>query len=308
MRDNAMMDSLDYLNKLKSHLRLDSGTEDGLIQEIQDHIVDKSLELKDTGFSEEEAAETAVQSLGSYKLIARQIYEVYSQGSWRTALFAALPHFLIAALFALRWWYYLGWLLALLLAVVITVIYGWWRGKPAWLFPWLGYMLSPVVMAGVLLIYLPANWVWFAALVYVPLAVLILISITRQTLKRDWLFISLMLLPIPIVLGWAIVLSAEISLFGYELIPEFAPWIALSFAILALTVTIFIRAKQRWLKTGALLTPEILILIIVATASKNVINFWGWLLLVLVGLMLLLIPALLERRIRGKRAEQFETL
>src|SRR4030042_1474619 len=80
-------------------------------------------------------------------------YDVYSQGSWRQAFFAALPHLLVAALFAMRCWKNTFWLIGMLIAIAGSVIYGWCRGKPAWLFPWLGYCLIPVMAGGILLIY-----------------------------------------------------------------------------------------------------------------------------------------------------------
>ena len=98
-----------YFNSLKNHLRLDPTTESDLMRELHAHIEDESHELEESGLSEQEAIETATQFLGSPRVIAKQMYEVHSQGSWRQALFAALPHFLIAALFALHWWQSLVW-------------------------------------------------------------------------------------------------------------------------------------------------------------------------------------------------------
>ena len=297
MVNRTMTTKLNYLNSLKGYLRLDSTIENDVVRELHAHLEDKSQELREFGLSEEEATETAVQFLGSPRLVAQQMYEVYSQGSWRQTFFAALPHFLIASLFALHCWQSTIWLLAILVAVISAVIYGWCHGKPAWLFPWLGYCLIPVVAVGTLLIYLPGGWVWLAATAYVPLALFVLVSVTKQTIKQDWLFASLMLLPIPIVLSWILALGIGDRFLWYEHLYEAAPWIALSFAVLAITVATFIRIRQRWAKAGALLTPEIIVLVIVASAGKNAISFWGWLLLILLSLFLLLGPALLERKI-----------
>jgi len=293
-----MTAKLNYLDSLKNCLRLDPTVESGLIRELHAHLEDKSQELRESGFSEEEATEAAAQFLGSPQLVAQQMYEVYSQGSWRQALFAALPHFLIALLFALYCWQSTTWLVAILFIATCVVIYGWCHGKPAWLFPWLGYCLIPIVVAGILLIYLPGGWAWFAALAYAPLALFVLVLVTKLTIKRDWLFASLMLLPVPVVLGWMLALGIGDRYLGYERLYEAAPWIALSFAVLTVTVATFIRIRQRWAKAGALLTPEILVLVILALASQNAISFWGWLFLTLLSLVLLLSPALIERKIR----------
>ena len=293
-----MTAKLSYLDNLKDYLRVDPATESDVVRELDAHLEDKSQELRESGFSEEEATEAAVQFLGSPQLVARQMYEVYSQGNWRQALFAALPHFLIASLFALHCWHSTTWLLAILVAVISVVIYGWCHGKPAWLFPWLGYCLIPVLAVGTLLIFLPGGWAWLATAAYVPLALLVLVSVTKQTVKRDWLFASLMLLPIPIVLSWILALGIKDGLLRYEHVYDTSPWIALSFAVLAVTAATFIRIRQRWAKAGALLIPQILLLLIVASSGKYAVSFWAWLLLILLSLFLLVGPALLERKIR----------
>jgi len=288
----------DQLNIFKDHLRLDCTTENNVLRELNAHIEDKSRELVEAGLSEDEATETAARLFGSHRLISKQIYEVYSQGSWRQAFFAALPHLLIALLFALHCWNSTIWLLATILTVAIVVIYGWCHGRPTWLFPWLGYCLIPVVIAGILLIYVPGRWAWLAGIVYIPVALFIVISLTKNTMKQDWLFTSLTLLPIPIVLGWMLVIGLGDRFLWYERLHYVAPWIALSFAVLAITVATFIRVRQRWVKTGTLLTLEILVLMIVALAVKSAVSFWGWLFLMLLSLILILGPALLERKIR----------
>ncbi len=292
-----------YTDKFKSHLRLDTTVESDVVREIRSHLEDKRLELIESGISERQAAAMATRVMGSPELVARQIYEVYSQGSWLQAIFAALPHLLVAAFFALHWWQNTWWLLGILIAVVSTVFYGWFHGKPAWLFPWLGYCLLPVMAVGILLIYLPGGWAWLAASAYIPLALLIIFSVTRKITKKDWVFASLMLLPIPIMLGWIVALwlltlGREYGFLSHEQLYEFAPLIALSFAVLALTVAAFIRVRQRWLKVGVLLTLEILVLVIMALSGKSSINLGGWLALGLLALILLLGPALLERKIR----------
>jgi len=293
-----MPTKLKYIDGLKHDLRLDATIEANVVRELNAHLEDKSHELIESGLSEKEANATALKLLGSPRIVSKQMYEVYSQGSWRQAIFAALPHLLVAALFAMHCWKNTFWLIGLLVAIAGSVIYGWSRGKPTWLFPWLGYCLIPVMAVGILLIYLPGSWTWFAATAYIPLALLVIFAITKQTIKKDWLFASLMLLPIPIVLGWMLALELEDKAIWNAQLYEFAPLIALSFAVLALTVAAFIRIRQRWAKVGALLTLEILIIVIVGLGGNSTIGFGGWLILVLLALLLLLGPALLERRMR----------
>ena len=214
-----------YLDSVRDNLRLDLSVEREVMSELETHIEDELQELKETGLSEEEAANTCVRLLGSAKLVTRQIYETHSQGTWRQALLASMPHLLFGLIFALNWWHGISWLLIMLSLVLSTAIYGWWHGKPAWLFPWMGYSLLPVVTAGIFLLYLPLRWSWVAILVYIPLALWLLYSVTVQTIKRDWLYSSLMLLPVPVIIGWFIAVGLEKRFpeFSLERLYDLAP-------------------------------------------------------------------------------------
>ena len=291
-----------YLNVFKDSLRLDPSAEGEAIHELETHIEDRLSELEADGLSEEEAISTCERLLGSAKLVARLIYEVHSQGSWRQALVASMPHLLFGLLFALNWWRGIGWLLGILALILGMAVYGWWRGKPAWFFPWLGYCLLPVMVAGLLLLYLPKGFSWLAILFYVPLALWLVYSIT-QTMRRDWLYSSLMLLPLPTIIGWFLVVEPVNTLPGYWLdrINNLAPWIGLSFFAFAVAVAMFIRLRQRWLKVVVLLIAGLLTLTLVACYA------WGWLglpaFLTLIVVMggVFLAPALLERKIRHSK-------
>jgi hypothetical protein len=302
-RLTAMPAKSNYTDYLKDRMRLDSATESDVVREINTHIEDKKHELIESGLSERQATAATNRLMGSPELVARQIYEVYSQGTWVQASFAALPHLLVAAFFALHWWQNTLWLLGILIATIGTALYGWFHGKPAWLFPWLGYCLMPVIAVGILLIYLPGSWAWLAASAYIPLALIIIFSVTKKITRKDWVFASLMLLPVPIMFGWILVLwmlalEHQNGFLSHEQLYEFAPLIALSFAVLALTVTMFIRVRQRWLKVGVLLTLEIFVLIIMAVGGRSLIHVGGWLGLILLAVILVLGPALMERRAR----------
>lgn len=288
-----------YLDGVRARLRLGSSAKRGVIREIYTHLQDRVEELRERGLSEDEAGEAATRFLGSPELVCHEIYQVYSQGSWRQALLAALPHSLFAMLFALHWWQNIAWLSILLASILGVTAYGWRRGKPDWLFPWLGYSLVPVIIAGAFLLYLPTGWSWLAIIAYLPLALWLLFSIARQTIERDWLYGSLMLLPIPIMAIWVLALEWETGFLTSPRLPllDAAPWIALSFLTLAIAAATFVRLRQRWLKTGALLTAEILLLIMAALLSKSGLGFVGWLILASLSLGLLLSPALLERRL-----------
>jgi hypothetical protein len=289
-----------YLDSVKENLRLERSVESEVIHELETHIEDELQELKQAGMSEEEAANTCLTLLGSAKSVARQIYEAHSQGSWTQALMAAMPHVLFGLLFFVNWWQGIGWLLGMLVLVLSMAVYGWWRGKPAWLFPWLGYSLLPVVAAGLLLLYLPAAWSWVAIIVYLPLALWLLYSIAAKTIKRDWLYTSLMMLPVPAIIGWFIAVEPVNKLPAHWLqsIEDFAPWIGLTFLAFALTVATFIRLRKRWLKISVLVLSGLLTLTIVAYYTEGRLSLPALLVLVVVMLLLLLSPALVERTLK----------
>lgn len=289
-----------YLSSIRDNLRLDPLSEREVINELETHIEDELQELKEAGLSEEEAANTCVRLLGSAKLVARQIYEAHSQGTWQQALLASMPHLLFGLIFALNWWRGGSWLLIMLVLILGTVVYGWWRGKPSWLFSWLGYSLVPVAVAGLLLLYLPRGWSWLAILLYIPLASWLLYSITVQTTKRDWIYSSLMLLPVPIIISWfiAVGLEGRFPEFSIERLYDYAPPIGLSFLVLAATVATFIRLRKRWLRVAILIISGLITLTLVAGYAWSRLGLPTFSVLVLLMLSIFLIPALLEPKIR----------
>lgn len=286
-----------YLESVRANLKLDPSLKSEVIQELQTHIEEELEELKKAGLSEEEAANTCLKLLGSAKLVARQIYEAHSQGSWSQTLLAAMPHLLFGLLFAVNWWRGIGWLLVLLALVLSVVVYGWWRGKPAWVFPWLGYTLVPVVGAGILLLYLPRGWSWLAIVIYLPLALWLLYAIAAKTMKGEWLYTSLMLLPVPIMVGWFIAIE-PISKFPepwLQRLEDFAPWIGLSFLTLALTVATFFRLRKRWLRISLLVVSGLLTLTMITYYTEGRLSLLALLILIVVMLLLLSSPALVAR-------------
>lgn len=294
-----------YLDSIRDDLRLDPSAKGEIISELETHIEDRFQELKETGLSEEEAAKTCLSLLGSAKLVARQIYEAHSQGTWKQTLLASMPHLLFGLTFALNWWQGISWLLIMLALILVTAIYGWWHGKPAWLFPWLGYSLLPVVVAGLSLLYLPEGWYWLAVLLYIPLTLWLIYSVTVQTIKRDWLYSSLMLFPVPVIIGWLIVLAQEGEFLELSLarLHDLAPWIGLSFLALAATVVAFIRLRQRWLKVTVLFVSGLLTLTIVVYYADGRLSLPVFLALILAMFGLFLTPALLERRLRHTKQQ-----
>ena len=303
-----------YLENINSNLELGSSSKKEVLHELYTHFEERIEELKEAGFSEEEAAKTTAENFGSAKTVAGELNQVHSRSNWLQAIVAALPYLLLALLFALHQWHNIPWLLAILISIIGVVVYGWQHNKPAWFFTWLSYALIPLlVVAFILLILLgqalsvlPANdldhswWVWIAALVYFPFFLWLLIPIAIQTLKRDWLFVSLMALPIPALAGWFLAVQQGGSLLGYsQHLYKLEPWIALSLVALAGMVILFALFVQRSLKAGVLLIAGLVILIACSTAGN--INLPNLTVLTLVTITLLIGPALL-----GHKMEQRE--
>ncbi len=292
-----------YLDDVRAHLRLDLSEEREVIDELRGHIEDKLEELRAAGLSEEEAAKRCVALLGSAKMLARQFYEAHSQYTWKQTLLASMPHLLFGILFALNWWESMGWVLVALLLIVSTVVYGWCHGKPTWLFPWLGYSLLPVVVTGLFFLWLPKGWSWVTVVLYIPLALWLVYSVTVQSIRRDWLYSSLMLLPVPTIIGWLLVVQPEGRFPEYSVaqVSGFAPWIGLSFVALAVAVAMFMRMRQRWLKVAVLFVSGLLTLAMVAYYAEGQLSLAAFLVLFLLMLGLFVTPALLERKVRNRR-------
>ncbi len=288
-----------YLDTVRANLRLGPSDEREVIDELETHIEDRLQELREAGLSEEEASNRCVDLLGSAKLLGRQIYEAHSQYTWRQTLLASMPHMLFGLLFALNWWQSVGWLLVALGLIVSTVVYGWCRGKPTWLFPWLGYSLLPVVIAGLFLLFLPKGWSWVVILLYIPLALWLIYSVYLQTVKRDWLYSSLMLLPVPTIIGWLLAMSpaGKFPEYNVERVHDFAPLIGISFLALALAVAMFMRVRRRWFKVAVLFVSGLLTLTMVAYYADGKLGLVTFLVLILLMLGLFVTPALLERKV-----------
>jgi hypothetical protein len=287
-----------YLQTVRQNLRLDPREEREILREIEAHVEDKCQEMRNTGLSEEEALDKCLRLLGNARIIARQIYEAHNQTTWRHALLAALPHLFLALLFTLNWFVGVNWLLIILGVVVGIAVYGWYHGKPAWLFPWLGYSLLPVVAIGLSLLYLPTGWSWVTLVLYIPLVLWLSSLIAMKFIRRDWLYSTLMLLPVPTFVGWFLASNTpRLTDFRLGFLYENAPWPGLTFLVLAVSVTLFIRLKHRWMRVVALsicgLTTSTVV--ILASNRLGLAAFCG---LTVLMLSFLLVPAFVEHRVR----------
>jgi hypothetical protein len=299
----------EYLHNVKSSLRLEAPDEAEVIRELATHIEDEVKELKGTGLRDDEAVSACIRLLGSAKSVGRKIYEAHSHGTWQQALLTSLPHLLFALLFILNWWRGLTAVLILLIGIMSTAVYGWWHRKSGWLFPWIGYSLLPVIIAGLSLIYLPTGLTWIAFIVYIPLTLWLILRVITQTIKKDWLYLSLMLLPMPAIIGWFVAADwqgnfnaeAEARLY-YD-----APWIGVSFLALAFGVVTFVRIRRRWLKISVLFMSGAIALTFISSYARGRLDFIVLLLLILFLVSIFLVPALLENGVKtGRWGKYFE--
>jgi hypothetical protein len=297
------LDLTQYLENIRSDARLENADETVIMSELEAHIEDRVQELTNSGMSRKRAIKTCLQQMGSTRSIARQIYEAYSQGSWKQVLLASMPHFLFGLLFVLNWWHYPGWISLVLVLILATTVYGWCHGKPTWVFPWLGYTLLPVLIVGLMLLYLPRGWSFLALPIYFLLALWWLVRIITLTIKRDWLLSSLMLLPLPIIIGWVLAISpsGKFSEESLEQLYYYAPWIGLSFMGLALTIATFIRLRQRWLRVSLLVASSLITLSLIVYHSTGNLTNLAFLGLLILMWGVLLIPLLLEKRLKNRK-------
>jgi hypothetical protein len=110
-----------------------------------------------------------------------------------------------------------------------------------------------------------------------------------------------MLLPASAFVGWFMAAGQKSSFPGLKIdfMYNFAPWTGLTFMVLAISGALFIRLRQRWLRITALIISGVMISAVTILASNGLglISFLG---LVLLILSFLLVPAFVERKVRGR--------
>ncbi len=306
----------EYLEEVRCRLRLDPATERQVIGELCTHFEEELAELKLRHLSESQAARVAIEAFGRARVIARLMYEAYSKGSWADAALASMPHLLLAVLFAAHLWRHPVIAPAAFFSIVGITILGWWRGKPGWLYSWVGYALFPLLVGGFFspafvqeaLALLPLPGLWMLLIVAAGFGFfgrVIIGTIVRVT-RRDWILVSLMLVPLPILGSWLYNVERAGGLFQ-DTIPAYYQWdttLALAFSVLAVASAAFIRLRQRRLKIGAIIVFGTIALSMVADNLSGGLGFFGLLALFILMPAFLFAPAALEARIgHGERAE-----
>lgn len=294
--------------QLKSYLRLDPQEEAEVMKELQSHLEDRLAEFRDEGLPEDAALKRAGLYFGQPQTIAQQLYEVHNRGTWRDAALAALPALIFSALFASHMWQ--RWpLVAAIFAVTAGVtLMGWLQGRPFWLFPWVGFCLTPLAIGG----YFAANTLierpWsremtpqalmglIASAAYFPPALAILFAATLRAVRRDWVVASLMLMPIAPFAVWVTAVRANGGLLtpNVEIVEGYDQAMSLVLLALAFTSAVFVRIGKRTWKLGLVMVAPLLTLFIVSYSYDDGVAFWPIAGRALLLLALLLSPALLD--------------
>jgi hypothetical protein len=310
-----------YLSTLARQLRLGSHQEEWeIMQELEGHLEDKVCDLEASGVDRDIALDRAMKDLGSPKTVASRMYAVHSPAVWKDVLLATVPHFLLAALFALHLWSQFFLVALLVIAITLVTWRNWRKGNPSkWSYSWLGYTLAAPALSWLLALIalsyggwtlattgeLPFSAALFLLLIgYVPFSMWIVASVIYRVVRRDWLLASLTSLPFPFLTSWVLFLNWQGGLWGShsERMQESDTARALIFLALAITTAVFLKIGPRLLKIG-LLALSTAILVAVTAASLPVdFSFLAVLLIIMASVAFLLSPAMLESQIYHRKS------
>ena len=308
-----------YLHALARRLHLDPAEKDEIIQELEAHLEDKAAELETQGVDPETAMARAVEEMGAPNAVARGMYEVHSPGVWRDVLLSTIPHFLLAAFFALHLWSHYFLVSLLLVAIAFVTWRNWRAGSPSkWSYSWMGYSLAAPALSWLLSLItlgygawtllttgrLPFNMALFFLLIgYVPFSMWIMANVIFKMVKRDWLLASLTALPFPFLTSWILFLNWQGGLWSEhaERMQDSDTARAFIFVSMAVTTAVFLKVGPRLLRIG-LLTVTTSILVIITSASLPVsLSALAVVLMIVASLAFLLSPAMLESKLDSRR-------
>ena len=303
-----------YLNSLARFLHLDPHRESEILEELQGHIEDKAAEMEAEGLDRETALACAVEEMGAPRSVADRMYAVHSTGVWRDVALAVVPHFLLAALFALHLWSHYFLVSVLLVCIAFVTWRNWRAGHPSqWSYTWMGYTLAAPAISWLLSLItlgyggwtlmttgqLPFNVVLFLLLIgYVPFSMWIVVNVVSRIAKRDWLLVSLTALPFPFLTSWVLFLNWSGGLWSdhAERMQQSDTARAFIFLALAVTTAVFLKVSPRFLRIGLLVLITSILIVITAMSMPVDLGFVAVALMILASLVFLLSPAVLEAK------------
>jgi hypothetical protein len=312
----------DYIHSLARRLHLEPSEEQDIILELEGHLEDKAADLEARGLDRDVALRIAVHEMGAPELVASGMYKVHSPGVWRDVMLATIPHFLLAALFALHLWSQYFLVALILIGMALVTWRNWRAGNPSkWSYSWMGYTLVAPTLSWLLslitLAYggwtlvttgnLPFNVILFVLLIgYVPFSMWIVFGAVRKVMRRDWLLASLTALPFPFLTSWVLFLNWQGGLWSdhAERMESTDTARALIFLALAITTAVFLKIGPRLIRIG-LLTLITAILVAITAASPPVsLSALAILLIIIASVVFLLSPAMLESRLKLPYSQQ----
>ena len=299
-----------YLDEVRRHLNLDPERSTHIVRELKSHLLERVEEGEIAGLSREESISRAIYSFGRPRALARLLHESHRKSSLAEMGVAALPYMLIAVLFAMGGWSSWLWSPLLLLPIVLVTLYGWWQGKPNWLYPWAGWSLVPLAIGAYLAAPIfhqmyqaiaatgpaPAPLALSGLLLYVAVAVWILVSTTVRVAKRNWTLASLMLLPIPVMITWLVLQERVGGLFSgrADSLHHLDGTMSLVNVTLAFATVGFLYLRESKLKIFGLMAVTFFAVTAILRAAQTDIELTSMAVLAAVVSALLLTPALIE--------------
>jgi hypothetical protein len=267
-----------YLDEVRAHLHLDPRTSQRVISELYSHLEEKVSDLAEQGVPEPDAARIALTSFGEARSIARLLDEAHGSGSWTEALIGCQPHLIVAALFATHVWRHPLLLATSFAAIAVIAFLGWRSGGASWMYSWIGYAVLPLLVLSYLSMDPVARTLsfvltghgapaplWHLGLLAALYAftLWLLVSTATAVARRDWILLSLMLLPLPVMGLWIITVTQSAGVLVNalrSLEARFSRWdeaMGYFFAVLGVTTALFVRVRQRALKVGAVIAVGI---------------------------------------------------
>src|SRR5208337_3892197 len=163
-------------------------------------------------------------------------------------------------------------------AIVVIALLGWRSGGASWMYSWIGYAVLPLLVLSYLSLDPLARTIsfflsghgtpaplWHLGLLTALYAftLWLIASTAVATARRDWILLSLMLLPLPVMGLWIITVtqSAGVLVDALRSIEaRFSRWdtaMGYFFAVLGVTTALFVRVRQRALKVGTVIAVGI---------------------------------------------------
>ena len=302
-----------YLEEVRRRLNLDPERANTIVRELRSHLLERAEEGEESGLPPDVALERAIHGFGRPRSLARLLYESHRKTSWAEMGIAALPHVMIALLFAVGGWASWIWSPLLLLPIVLVTLYGWWQGKPSWLYPWAGWSLVPLAIGAYFALPVfsqifraftgsgpaPDGWAVAGLLAYLAGAVWIIGSTTFRVAQRNWTLASLMLLPMPLMITWLVMQERAGGLFSglAEPLHQLDGAMAVINLTLAITTVGFMYLRESKLKIFGLMAVTFFAVTAILRSSQADIDLATTGVLAALVSTLLLTPAFIEAAI-----------